>query len=153
MESEKRKETQVCMPGDLRKHLYPITCFLRYSQEVQMFHRVERWVNRLRHLDKKELQKFCNNDIRHLSKFKISKAGRKHKAAQRYLFPCLIKILALKMNLKMRLITMTNQEREIRCQKMQVLMVLCSSVQMKSPWRSRDSLKWQGRCKLCNNQL
>ena len=129
MEFEKKKETRECMPVDLEKRLYPIICFLRYRLEVQMFHRAEEWINRLQRLGKREVQKsFCNNNIRHLSKFKISKAGRKRKAAQRCLFLCLIKILDLKMNLKMRLITMTNQEREILGQKMQALIILCSSV-------------------------
>jgi hypothetical protein len=93
-----------------------------------MFLRAERWINRLRRLGKRELQiSFCNNNICHLSKFKISRAGRKRKAARRYLFLCLIKILDLKMNLKMRLITMTNQEREVLGQTTQALIILCSS--------------------------
>lgn len=129
MEFEKKKETRECMPVDLAKRLCPIICFPRHKQEVQMFLKAERRINRLHRLGKRERQRsFCNSNIRHLSKFKISEAGRKRRTARRYLFPHLIKILDLKMNLKTRSIIMTKQKQEIMGQTTQALIILCSSV-------------------------
>lgn len=165
MEFGKKRETQAYMPVEqgkcrnynhhnkLHKRLAPIICFLRYRQEVWMFHEAERWIRRLRHLGKREVQKlYWRSNIHHLSKFEISRAGRRHKTAQRYSFPCLIKTLDLKMNLKMRLTTMTKQEQEILGQTIQTWIILRSSDSMRSPWQSLDSLKWKDRYKPCNNR-